>query len=186
MAGTDVQTHRLGSVVAHRLSSSVVLLTFLCYPLMTESWTVAEMKGLQSVFMEREHLARLEPLLVTRLLLPSRCRRTRCGCRAWQCSRTRAACPLSYGVAWLSSMPGRTRAPLDSAAVVLGVRARLLFSPFAQGASRAACGCGVVVAQEKYKYKYKYKRRTCSCGEQWRDWPGVWTADSGGAVPGGQ
>ncbi len=37
---------------------------------------------------------------------------------------------------------------LDSAAVLLGIRARLLLSAFPKGASRAACGCGVAVALE--------------------------------------
>jgi hypothetical protein len=105
-----------------------------------ESWTVAEMKGLQSRFLEREHLARLEPLVTRLLANPSPQNST------WLSRLLENACPLSY--AWMSSVPGRTRAPLDSAAVLLGIRARLLLSAFPKGASRAACGCGVAVALE--------------------------------------
>ena len=105
-----------------------------------ETWSVAEMKGLQSRFMRREHLARFEPLVTLLLDNPSPQNST------WLSRLLENACPLSY--AWMSVVPGRTRAPLDNAAVLLGIRARLLFSSFSGGAARAACGCGVAVARE--------------------------------------
>ena len=105
-----------------------------------ESWTVAEMKGLQSRFLEREHLARFEPLVTLLLANPSPQN------SGWLSRLLENRCPLSR--AWMSSVPGRTRAVMDSATVLLGIRARLLLSAFPQGASRAACGCGVAVALE--------------------------------------
>ena len=54
-----------------------------------ESWTVAEMKGLQSRFLEREHLARLEPLVTRLLANPSPQNST------WLSRLLENACPLS-------------------------------------------------------------------------------------------
>jgi hypothetical protein len=94
--------------------------------------------ALLSRFLEREHLARLEPLVTRLLANPSPQNST------WLSRLLENACPLSY--AWMSSVPGRMRAPLDSAAVLLGIRARLFLSAFPKGASRAACRPAVVEA----------------------------------------